>query len=179
VVKVDVVGLLPDTLYYATAHTDPAAGGSFVLPNLGALPVETARLTPKVSITNNAIVNELIVRDVGLGTAEGTLLVLSVRGLSQYPVTAFFGKHNLAATEALVDLNNVFAQGTRESAEVVSGDVLEMTWFRGGIVTDLLIVNWLTSSRRLHTRKRHRSQAPPKVRRVSSLIRPVMGTLMS
>jgi hypothetical protein len=102
-----------------------------VLPNSGALPIETARLTTKVSITNQAIVNELIVRDVGPEPAQGTLLVLSVRGLSQYRVTSFFGKQNLAAGEALVDLNNVFAQGTRESAEVVSGDVLEMTWFRG------------------------------------------------
>ena len=62
VVKIDVVGLLADTLYYVSAHTEHQGGESFVLPATGLLfPVETAAGTTKVSaVSQGAITNDII-----------------------------------------------------------------------------------------------------------------------
>jgi hypothetical protein len=160
VVKVDVVGLLADRLYYVTAHSDHADGESFVLPESGpGLRVRTAALTTKVGASNAPIVNDLILYQLPepVDATDGTLLVVSVAGVSRYPVSAFFGSDVESA--AIIDLNNVYdADGA--SAEVAAGDVLDVTWYRGRKCPEIV-----------HHRERtfRRAPAPPDEVPITSL----------
>ena len=127
IVKVDVTGLAPGTTAYVRTVTNGVES-----PNL--LPVRTALESTKANSNNQPIVNDLILHKIflpdGVNPAEGALLLVKVPKISSYPLTAFVDQ-GFTAPVAVIDLNNLFNDATGVSAEVLAGEVLEVTEFRG------------------------------------------------
>lgn len=134
IVKVDVVGLESDAVVYVQTYT-VGASGVVVHPALGdLLEVRTAVRTRKGDDSGLPIVNDVVFHDVldpdGATPGDGSLLVVDVPSISQYPLTAFVPEGFVSPTAA-VDLNNLFDKVSRESARVDANTVLEVTEFRG------------------------------------------------
>jgi len=126
IVKVDVTGLTPVT----TVSVRTVTNGS----ESDRLSVRTAAESTKANSNNQPIVNDLIMHKIflpdGVTPAEGGLLLVKAPRLSSYPLTAFVGQ-GFTAPVAVIDLNNLFNDTTGLSAEVLAGEVLEVTEFRG------------------------------------------------
>jgi hypothetical protein len=138
IVKVDVTGLSADTTVYFQTETTDLLGNTVTFPAAAPLlPVTTATLTTRANADNAPIVNDLILHEVfqpdGVTAAPGTLLIVKVPGVSDYPISAFVGE-GIEAPASIADLNNIFdASGT--SAEVLPGEPLQITEFRGLLCT--------------------------------------------
>ncbi len=133
IVKVDIVGLESDATYYFQTQTQTVSAtiSSPVMPPLPS--VHTAAITTIANSANQPIVNDLILNRIyqpdGTTPAEGTLMIVRIPEVSDYPLSAFVGE-NIDAPFVIVDLNNLFdASGT--SAEVPPDAVMEITEFRG------------------------------------------------
>ena len=133
-VKVDVTGLTRDTLVYIQTETTGVSGTVFYPQAPPYLPVRTALSIRKANASDAPIVSDLITHDVfapdGVTPSEGTLLLATVPSVSDYPLCAFAGDH-VSAPAAVVDLNNLFEAATGLNAELVSGETLQLTEFRG------------------------------------------------
>lgn len=127
IVKVDVTGFAPGTTAYVRTVTNGVES-----PNL--LPIRTALESTKANPNNQPIVNDLILHKIflpdGVNPAEGALLLVKIPSISSYPLTAFVGE-GYTSPAAVVDLNNLFNDGTGLSAEVKGGEVIEVTELRG------------------------------------------------
>ena len=66
----------------------------------------------------------------GLSAAPGVLTLVAIPGLSAYPVSAFVGE-GTAASNVLLDLNNLYAQTTGKNLALAGGEVAEITEYRG------------------------------------------------
>lgn len=133
-VKVDVTGITADTLVYVQTETTGASGTVLYPQTAPYLPVRTALSTRKATVSNVPIASDLITHDVlapdGVTPSEGTLLLATVPAISDYPLCAFAGD-SVVAPAAVVDLNNLFEATTGLNAELVGGEALRLTEFRG------------------------------------------------
>ena len=143
IVKLDVVGLEPNTSYYfdvdMSTATEPVV--DYVYPALDQ-PLLTAATVEAVQVTgtregdadpDGPIANDLLQFDLyqpdGTTPAAGTLLLITAPDLAAHPLTAFVGEHADAPT-AIVDANNFFnADG--ESLKLLPMDKIQLTEFRG------------------------------------------------
>lgn len=135
IVKVDVWGAQPDTTYYLETETMTSAG-SEVFPAASDPLIEalTAVQTTKALDTGEPIVNDILAYDFydldGLTPTEGGLVLISIPGVSAYPLSAL-SDNQLPNPRAIVDLNNAFEAESGVSAEVPALEVLEVTEYRG------------------------------------------------
>lgn len=129
VMKVRVTGLTANTTYYFQTQTTEKGGSDVTLfPTTTPLPeVTTAGDVTRAQIQDSVEVpftNDLIIFD---GDVAGALLAADVAG-SDYPVSGFVGD-GVAATQAYVDLNNVFNFGM--TLPLTGGEYVELTKFKG------------------------------------------------
>ncbi|MCH5375833.1 MAG: hypothetical protein JJ992_17825 [Planctomycetes bacterium] len=136
-VKVDVVGLEPDSTYYFSLETTTGSG-LFTYP--ASPPLAAVTTAVEVSLAqpdapDQPIVNDLILHSIfgpdGTTPSEGTLLVVSLPGISPYPISAFVGE-GVDPPMAIADLSNLFdADGV--SAQAVAGAPMLIREFRGRV----------------------------------------------
>jgi len=134
IVKVDVIGLNPDTTVYVQTETDGVTG-LITYPKVGALlEVRTASSTSVSDASNNPITNDLIIHQVlppdGETAIESALILVKAPGISPYPLTAFVGQ-DYPLPNAAVDLNNFFSFDSGLSADVQAATILEIIEYRG------------------------------------------------
>lgn len=78
---------------------------------------------------NDVIVHPIYNSDFTPGT--GSILLLSVEGVSSSPVSARVGDGGITSPETLSDLNNLFSSATRENLNLSGGERLRLTEVRG------------------------------------------------
>lgn len=140
-VKVDVVGVEPDTRYYVRTRAQSlnSLPETVVHPAPGEplLEVRTAVAVTLAQDTDPAlpIANDLIYRQVtdpgGPDAPDGVLVLIRVPGLSPYPISAFVGDGAPSST-FIGDLNNLFGADGR-SVQVPPGEPMEIVELRGGV----------------------------------------------
>ena len=138
IAKVDVTGLAADTIYFIETETIGVGEGAVPVffPESTSLLIEvkTALSTTRENPTGGPIVNDLIQHEIfepdGVTESQGTLLMLKIPSISDYPLTAFVGE-GFSASRAVVDLNNLFEDASGISAEVLANTVMELSEFRG------------------------------------------------
>ncbi len=140
IVKIDIQGVAPDTIYYVQTQTT-GASGLVVFPDLASLlQVRTAVAVSASASDGSPITNDLLVHDMftpdGVSAAEGALLVLSIPSISQYPLTAFVADASVASG-AVIDLNNLIADATGTNAQLAGGTVIEISEYRGLLCSGL------------------------------------------
>lgn len=140
VVKIDVVGLEPATIYYIQTETDGGSGTvSFpASPPLLDLVVQTASETTRIGAQGDLIANDLILHEAfvpGGIMGAGSLLVARIPSVAPYPISAFAGEHGVPLPQVLLDLNNVFDE-TGVTAEVTQNAILELSLYRGLACSD-------------------------------------------
>lgn len=130
-VKVDVVGVEPDTTYFYQAIND-----GVISPPAGPLPaVQTASrmnfaTTAGTHLANTVLLARLFKPDATTPAAAALLLV-EAPGLSRHPVSGFVGGGGAAAPDVIVDLNNLYALATGENLVLAAGTPLRLTAYRG------------------------------------------------
>ena len=134
IVKVDIIGLTPDTTVYIQTKTT-GLGGIVQYPAPGALiALTTAIETSRVNGQGGPITNDLIGHEVldpdGQTPAAGALILVKVPDQSIYPLSGFVAD-GFQSPLAVIDLNNVFNDTVGMSVEIAAGTVLEVTEFRG------------------------------------------------
>lgn len=134
-IKIDVVGLEPDTTYFISLEMTTTSG-SFVYPTAPPLlPVTTAVevALAKADSPDEPIVNDLILHAIfdpdGVSPTEGTLMLIDIPGLSAYPISAFVGQ-GIDAPLAIADLGNLF-DTAGYSAQAPEGARLLISELRG------------------------------------------------
>lgn len=139
-VKVDVTGAQPDTVYYLRTETDAAAGLTTYPVDAPPLEVKTAVGNAVAAADGSPIANDLLIHTVAnpqdAAALPGALVLLRVPAVSRYPLTAFVGADGDAAS-AVIDLNNLFADlppdGDGYNAQTSPGAVIEITDYRGSL----------------------------------------------
>jgi hypothetical protein len=134
IVKVEIVGLSPNTPVYIQTETTTASG-LIQEPAMGPfIEITTAAETTKVNSSDQPIVNDLIKYQLfapdGATAATGTLMLLKANGTSRYPVSAFVSEGGVAAPDVIVDMNNLF-DSAGKSLEILPDQVIEITHYRG------------------------------------------------
>ncbi len=134
IVMVDVTGLAANVSVYVQTETI-SDGGTVLFPaSAPLLEVTTAAVTTKANANDEPIVNDLILKEIfdpdGVTPTAGTLLLVDVPSVALAPLAAFVGD-GFATPAGAVDLNNVFDGDSKTSAEVLGGEVLKITEFRG------------------------------------------------
>jgi len=138
IAKVDVTGLAADTIYFIETETIGVGEGAvpvfFPESTSALIEVKTALSTTRENPTGGPIVNDLIQHEIfepdGVTESQGTLLMLKIPSISEYPLTAFVGE-GFSVPQAVVDLNNLFEDASGISAEVLANTVMELSEFRG------------------------------------------------
>ena len=121
--------------YYYRAIND-SAGGQVVFPPSGDLPaVLTATRVSVVAASGDHLANSVL-HDKLFGPdattpAVGTLLLVEALGISRHPVSGFVGEGGAVSSDALVDLNNLYAEATGETLGLDPGVTLGLTTYRG------------------------------------------------
>lgn len=134
-VKVDVVGLDPNTTYYYSTVTD-GPGGQVVFPSSGDLPaVQTAArvsmTTPAGGHLANVVLRDSLLEPDATTPATAALLLIEAPGLSRHPVSGFVGQGGASAPEVIADLNNLFSIVDAETLALDPGTTLRLTVYRG------------------------------------------------
>ncbi|MFA5905422.1 MAG: hypothetical protein WC836_15935 [Desulfobacula sp.] len=137
VMKVEVTGLLPDTIYYfKTITTSKSSGNITAYPETGPLSfVTTQSFTTRTVFGSDEVPfsNDLIVMDCylpdGVSPAQGTLLVAEV-SKGSYPISEFVGD-SLPSPGACLDLNNIFSATTHRNMQLLGGESLTLTQVMG------------------------------------------------
>jgi len=156
VMKVQITGLEPDTIYYfQTATTSKSTSDTVLYPEVAPLmQVTTEHLTVRTADSGGNLVpfsNDVIIEACFLADrvtpATGTLLLATIEG-ANYPLTAFVGD-GVDLPYALIDLNNAFGLASHENIDLEQGENLTLLNFRGiegnSIVTfDVPLDNSLT-----------------------------------
>lgn len=130
--------MAPDTCYYFQTET---TGGATVQSPAAPPFIEvcSAVSTSKADVSEAPIVNDLIAYDLyapdGVSEGDGTLMVMSLPGVGEYPVSSFAGEV-VPLTAAAIDLSNVFDAVSGGSARPATGDVMLIRHFRGLLCSD-------------------------------------------
>lgn len=134
IVKVDIIGLSPNTPVYIQTETTTVLG-LIQEPAMGPfIEIVSATETIKANTSNQPIVNDLIRHQLfapdNVTAAAGTLILLKANGVSTYPISAFMNEGGFQAPDAIVDMNNLF-DTTGKSVEILADQVIEITHYRG------------------------------------------------
>lgn len=138
VMKVRVTGLQANTAYFfRTLTTSKSTSDTVAYPVSTPLPQVTTKLRTvrsfisglaEIPFSNDVIIEPCYLED-GSTPAAGTLLIATIEG-AKYPLTAFVGD-GVDLPYALIDLNNVFNQQTKENINLSQGKNLTLLNFRG------------------------------------------------
>jgi len=138
VMKNRVSGLENSTQYYFRTRTTSISSGdeTFSPLNEPYPSVTTAAAVAKTTgegLDEIPFTNDLIYRDVfeadGTSPADGALLLASVEG-SSYPLSSFVGD-GLISPKAVIDLNNLYSNSSRETFALQGGQKIVLTAFYG------------------------------------------------
>jgi hypothetical protein len=134
VIKVTIMGLIPDTTYYFETVTTNSQGTQ-VEPAIGDLP--SVRTENKSIIVKNISIAHRIVQSDGITPANGALLLVEIEG-GNYPITGWVGE-GLPPPFVLVNLDNVYSATTHQNLELIGGEALTLTSIGGSMGTRNLI----------------------------------------
>lgn len=134
VVKIDVTGLTSDTTYYFSIQSTTTQGSDIFPDNSSLLQVTTSREVSKVNSSNQPTVNDLINYAAhgfdGVTSLSGSLVLIDIPTVSNYPLSAFVGNSSALNEFAVIDLNNLFDK-LGVSADVEGGEIMVVKEFRG------------------------------------------------
>jgi hypothetical protein len=134
IVKISVTGLANDTLVYVQTETTGSSGTVLFPEAPPFLPVRTTVRVTKAGAALQPIANDLVRHGLldpdGVMPATGALLIADVPSFGDTPLSAFVAE-GFVSPFAVVDLNNLFDQGTGISVEVPEETILALTEFRG------------------------------------------------
>ncbi len=138
VMKVRVSSLTPSSIYYFRLRTTSTSTGEETLTPLNSPypPVTTATAVAKTTgegLDETPFTNDLIYQDVfeadGTSPANGAMLLASIEGGS-YPLSSFVGD-GLTSPKAVIDLNNLYSNLSRETFALQGGQKIILTAFYG------------------------------------------------
>jgi hypothetical protein len=125
VMKVNVMGLKPDTEYFFRTRTTPKKDNAVYESPMSQVKTEKA----------SAIVrNDVLVQKVNVGEtdpAPGMLVIASVEGAS-YPITGWVGD-GVPDEWAAIDTNNFYSTKTHVNLELRGGEVIKLKVFGGSL----------------------------------------------
>jgi len=134
VVKIDVTELTSDTTYYFSIQSTTTQGSDIFPDDSSLLQVTTSVESSKVNSFNQPIVNDLINYGAhgfdGVTPLSGSLVLIDIPTVSNYPLSAFVGNNSALDESAVIDLNNLFDK-SGVSIDVEGGEIMLIKEFRG------------------------------------------------
>lgn len=133
-VKIDITGLNSNTTFHYSIQSTTSQGTDVFPSDSSLVAVTTSVETSRVSPLNQPIVNDIINYSAhgldGITPLPGSLVLINIPTISDYPLSAFVGNNNALIGSAVLDLNNVFNQ-SGISAQIAGGEIMVIKEHRG------------------------------------------------
>ena len=134
IVQVNITGLSPNSTVYIQTETVSASATTQFPANAPFLELTTATKTTKANAQNELIMNDLMMVDTvginGVSPSPGTLMIVDIPGVSNYPLSVFVGEGGVPDISAIVNLNNLY-DTTSRSADINGEETIQYDELRG------------------------------------------------